>query len=144
MKDLEFKTIELTCEKESLFDYMWLFNNIPWSNFDDKNAKISFDSPIEAYTIEVDGADTNIKGIKKFSFDSVIITAVHATENHFTFVFNLSGEKTHISYDEKTLGFSIDEVKNRNIEKLSGRIKGLKWQISNTETAIDEIKGLSL
>ena len=138
------KTIELTCEKESLFSYSWLFNNIPWSNFDGENVKISFDSPIEAYTIEIDGADTNIKGLKKFYFDSVIITAFHATQNHFTFVFNLAGEKTHISYDERALAFSIDELKIRQIEKLNSRIKGLHWQIGNVEAAIEKINGLTL
>ena len=123
------ETIELICEKESLLDYMWLFNNIPWSNFDGKNATISFNSPIEAYAIDIDGADTNIMGLKKFYFDNVIITAFHATVNHFSFIFSLSGEKTYTTMDYTAFGYSIDEIKNRSIQKLNGRIKGLKWQI---------------
>jgi hypothetical protein len=135
--------IELICEKESLLDYMWLFNNIPWSNFDSKNATISYNTPIEAYAIDVDGADTNIIGVKKFYFDNVIITAFHATVNHFSFIFSLSGEKTYTTNDYTTFGYSIDEIKNHSIEKLNSRIKGLKWQINNNEVAIDKIKELS-
>ena len=122
---------------------MWLFNNITWGNFGGKNATISYNTSIEAYAIDVDGADTNIIGVKKFYFDNVIITAFHATVNHFSFIFSLSGEKTYTTNDYTTFGYSIDEIKNHSIEKLNSRIKGLKWQINNNEVAIDKIKELS-
>jgi hypothetical protein len=80
---------------------------------------------------------------KKFYFDNVIITAFHATVNHFSFIFSLSGEKTYTTMDYTAFGYSIDEIKNRSIQKLNGRIKGLKWQINNNEVAIDKIKKLS-
>jgi hypothetical protein len=135
--------IELICEKESLLDYMWLFNHIPWCNFDGKNASVSFNKPIEAYTIDVNGADTNIIGIKKFYFDNVIITAFHGVVNHFSFIFTLSGEETYTTNDYTTFGYNIDELKQRSIQKLSSRIKGLKYQINNNEVAINKIKGLN-
>ena len=135
----ELKTIELKCEKEKLLDYNWLFNNIPWSNFVDEKASISFNTPIEAYAIDIDGADTNIKGIKKFYFDNAIVIASHATTNSFYFIFSLSGEKTHETMDENSFGYSIDDVKNRAINKFNNRIKFLKYQINNIEVAIDKI-----
>jgi hypothetical protein len=133
------ETIELICEKESLLDYMWLFNHIPWSNFDDKNATILFNKPIKAYAIDVNGADTNIIGIKKFYFDNVIITAFHGAVNHFSFIFTLSGEETYKTNDYTTFAYNINELKQRSIQKLNSRIKGLKWQINNNEVAINKI-----
>ena len=43
---MEIETEEITCDKENLLDYMWLFNNIPWMNHDGKNAKVNFKTNI--------------------------------------------------------------------------------------------------
>lgn len=139
------KTIELICEKESLLDGDWLFNNIPWSNHDNSIAKISFDSPIEVYAIKLDGYDSQKTELKKFYFDNVVILAVHGFGgNNYSFTFQLGDDKTHVSFDETNLGFSVDEVKNRYIDKLNRKIKGLQWQIGYAETSIEKISKLNL
>lgn len=133
------ETIELECEKENLLDYMWLFNNIPWENHDNKNAKIIFKEPIEMIAIEMNGYDTHTSKIKRFYFDSVIINAFHGTANHYTFQFYLKTERVHITGDERSFGYSLDETKKRFIEKLESKIRGLKYQMKYAEDAIEII-----
>lgn len=133
------ETIEIGGKKENLLDYMWLFNHIPWCNHDNQNAKISFDEPIEMIAIEMNGYDTHTSKIKRFHFDSVIITSFHATTNHYTFEFKLNDKRVHITDDERSFGYSIEETKKRFIEKLESKIKGLKYQMKNTEEAIELI-----
>lgn len=133
------ETIEIKSKKENLLNYNWLFNHIPWSNHDNQNAKVSFDEPIEVVAIEMNGYDTHTSKIKRFYFDSVIITAFHSTVNHYTFEFYLNDEKTHITYDERSFGYSIEETKKRFIEKLESEIKGLKYRMKYAEDAIEII-----
>ena len=141
----EHKTIDKICEKESLLDHNWLFNNIPWSNHDNADAKVSFDSSIEAYAIELNGYDTKTAKIKKFNFDNVIISAMHGfAGNSYTFSFHLGNDKTHNSFETSQFGFSVDELKNRYIDSLNSKIKGLKNQINYMEISIDKIDKLSL
>jgi len=141
----EIKTIELTCEKESLLDHNWLFNNIPWSNHDNQNAKVLFDTPIEAYAIYLDGCASDSAKLKKFTFDSVLISAFHGfAGNIYSFSFNLGKDITHANFETYELGFSVDEVKTKFSNKVSTEIKGLKNQINNKEIDISIIMALTL
>ncbi len=136
----EIKTIEIFCDKESLLDSLWLFNNIPWANHDNKNAKIIFNSQIEVYSIMLNGYDTQTANLKKFVFDNVMISAMHGfAGNSYTFCFKLGDELIHYANDISSFAYSIDDVKNRYITKLSNEIEGLRYQINYAEIAIKKI-----
>jgi len=129
--------------KDNLIDYMWLFNHIPWSNHENKIGKVILEEPTKAYGIIMDGFDTSTTEITEFEFDNVIITAVHGSGgNSFGFEFKLSDETVFTLNDYHRFHFTKEDVKKRFTERLEQKIKGLNWQISTTESAIDRIKSL--
>ena len=136
------ETIDVKCDKEQLLDYMWLFNNIPWSNHDGKDAKIEFDETIKAYCIMLNGYDTKTAEMKEVEFDNLRVTAFHGIGNSFVFVFKLGDKEVHSTMDYQSFTFDKEETKKRYIDKLEGNIKGLKNQIAYKEDAIKLIKEL--
>lgn len=139
------KTIELVTSKDNLLDYTWLFKNIPWANFDNQNAKLTFDEPIELYCIEIDGSDTQIKELKKVTFDNVIITSYHGNPgNTFLFEFKIGDDLVFRTYDYRSFAYSLDDVKTKYISKLDSKINFLNWQINNNKKAIEKILSLTI
>jgi len=139
----EMEKVLIHCDdKNNLLDYMWLFNHIPWCNHDNKIGKVVFDEPIEVFYIKMNGFATDTAEIKMVECDEIEITSVHATVNHFTFTFCLNDEKLDVVYDYENLGFSKEEVKDRSVEKLERKVKGLTNQINNTKGNIEFIKKL--
>ena len=146
MKDdffIDIETEEIICDKENLMDYTWLFNNIPWMNHNNKNAKVTFDEPIELHCILLDGYDTKSAEIRSFEFDNVTISAMHGfAGNSFTFVFNLGEEAVHSTFDYDSFAYTKGVVKERYLDKIGKKIKGLQNQIKYSEDAIKIIKEL--
>jgi hypothetical protein len=136
--------IESICEKENLLDSSWLFNTTPWSNFDNKCVRYSFEQPIDLFVIVMNGYDTQTAELKKISFDNVIVTAFHGTVNNYTFDFRLGEDKMHMTWDERSFAYSAEDVKKRYIEKLEANIKGLEYQINYKKVSIEKINELNL
>jgi hypothetical protein len=136
------ETIDLVCEKEQLFDYEWLFPNIPWSNHGGKNVKVTFDNIIKLHCIVLNGYDTKTAEHKEIEFDNVIIMAFHGTVTHYSFEFRLGEERICTSDDVASLGFDKESVKEKYITKLEQNIKGLQYQIGYKEDVIKLVKEL--
>jgi hypothetical protein len=140
---MEIETEEITCDRENLLDYTWLFNNIPWMNHDGKNAKVTFAEPIEMHCIVLDGYDTKSGEMKSFEFDNAIISAMHGYGgNSFTFQFRLGEKDVHTTYDYKSFAYTKNDVKKVFIDKINSKIKGLRNQIKYSEDAIEIINAL--
>jgi hypothetical protein len=141
-------------EKENLLDASWLFGAVPWANHDNKIACFKFVDlekdnfppiSIEMFAIELNGYDTQKPKLKKFSFDSIIISAFHGFGgNNYGFNFMLNGESVHNTDDERSFAYSEEDVKKRYIEKLELRLKGLEYQINYEKLAIEKISKLNL
>lgn len=149
--------VEVFCgvnEKEKFLDANWLFGAIPWVNHDNKIACFKFVDlekdnvppiSIEMFAIELNGYDTQTAKLKKFSFDSINIIAFHGFGgNNYGFNFKLNGETVHSADDERSFGYSEEEVKKRYIEKLELALKGLEYQINYNQMAIEKISKLNL
>jgi len=148
-KDFEFsippmeQEIVVCDNKEELLDYNWLFSNIPWTNHSNKVGKINFDEKLKMYAIKLDGSDTKSAEIVDFEFDVVEIMSMHGfCGNSYDFTFMLGDEKIFHSHDLNSIAFSKEDVRQRYINKLERRIKGLNNQIKYKQEAIDRIKKL--
>lgn len=139
----ELEVVEINTEKENLLDYMWLFNNIPWSNHTGKIGKVILSEPAELYIIKMDGYDTKSSFVSSFKFDNVEIIAMHGFGgNSFNFDFRLGDEKVEQLSDYERMAFSKEDLKEKFIAQLNRKIKGLKWQINYAKIAIDNVKKL--
>lgn len=139
----ELEKVLVHCDdKNNLLDYMWLFNHIPWCNHDNKIGNVVFDEPTEVFYIKMNGFDTKTSEIKKVECDELEIMSVHGTINHFTFIFYMNGERLDSVHDYVKIGFSKEDVKDRFVESLERKIKGLNNQINNTKDNIEFIKKL--
>lgn len=139
----EMETVELTTEKENLNDHMWLFNNIPWGNHDNKCAIVRFDKPIKTYLIEMDGFDDLTIEITTFKFDNVKILAMHGfAGNVYSFDFRLGEEKMNYTHDISMFDFSKKGLKKRFLKVQKRKISGFKNQIKRTKTVIKRLKEL--
>ncbi|MHA2039989.1 MAG: hypothetical protein ACW98X_26555 [Promethearchaeota archaeon] len=137
------KEIVYCDDKNNILDYMWLFNNIPWMNHDNKIGKIVFDEPIEVYIIKMDGFATDTSEVRKIECNETEISSMHGfAGNSYGFVFLMNGEKVEYADDYRKIGFSKDEVKDRFVESLEQKVKGLTNQINRTKENIEYIKGL--
>jgi hypothetical protein len=141
---VQFTIEDIHCDdKENLIDYMWLFNNIPWTNHSGSIGKVTLLEPTEAHIIEMDGYDTSTTEINKIVFDNVIITACHGfAGNSFGFDFRLGEDKVGFTYEYNRFAFTREDAKNILIKTLEQKIKGLNRQIETTNSAIDTIKTL--
>ena len=130
-------------DKNKLVDYMWLFSNIPWMNHDNKIGKVTFDEPIEVFYIKMDGYATVTSEIKKIECDEIKISSMHGFGgNSYGFVFYMNGEEVDYANDYRKIGFSKDGVKERFVESLEQKVKGLTNQINRTKENIEYIKSL--
>ena len=136
-------------DKEKLLDEMWLFNTTPWVNHDSKVSKIKFvdlgkdDHPpiqIEMVAIHMNGHEPILK---RFLFDSVIITAFHGTANHYTFDFILDDKRVHITDNPKSFAYTMEDLNKRFIDKLEREIKGYNYRIANLNDIIEKINELT-
>jgi len=135
------KLTDIECTQENLLDYNWLFNNIPWINFDNERVKACFDEPIEIFYINNHGYISNTSEIVSQKFNNVIISAVHATINHFTFNFKLDDEKV-CSCEFNDFAYSKEALKETLKLVHEGKIASLGKQISNTKEKLEIIKTL--
>ena len=62
--------------------------------------------------------------------------------NSYGFVFYMNGEEVDYANDYRKIGFSKDEVKERFVESLEQKVKGLTNQINRTKENIEYIKSL--
>lgn len=142
---------EIIFNKEYLLDYDWLFKSVPWCNFDNECKKFLFyktnsdmssisHEPVEIFVIYLNGLKPTIK---KFTCDSVIVSAFHATVTHFSFEFFLGGKKVGYSLDYHSFAYTEEDIKKRFIEYLESKIKGLEWQINNKKTIIESINKIN-
>ena len=147
-KKIEFKipeleTVEIKCSKENLVDSTWLFNNIPWSNHDGKNAKLILDEPTELFLIDIYEYDTSTSEIKNVTFDNVMVLAMHGFGGtSYLFDFRLGDDKVVYSGSMERYGFSKEEVKSRFLKYLKNKVKGLKYQLKRGKKNIESIKNL--
>jgi len=138
MKGLE--EIDLVGTKENLLDHMWLFNNIPWSNHGGKIAKISFNEPIDLYSIVVDEYLTQSAKITKYIFDNVSISALHGfAGNSYNFTFRLGEQNVLHLWDRKTFDYDIDNLKKNYINYLETDIERLYRHIEYKKKIIENI-----
>ena len=136
------ETIDVKCDKEQLLDYTWLSSNVPWSNHDGKNVKVTFDEVIKAYSVVIDVYDTKSTEIHEFEFDNVIIMAFHGVGTHYSFEFCLKDGKVRYEDDLERIGFSKEDVKSKYITQLERKIKSFQRQMGYVEDAIKSIKEL--
>ena len=133
--------IDIVCEKNNLINGEWLFCNIPWVNHTNKTASIKFEENIELFYIKLNGYDTQSAKIEKTKFDNISITAMHGfAGNDYSFNFKLGDESILYLDDYRKFDFDIENLKEKYIGLLDAKIKGLKYQISYAEKAIDNFK----
>jgi hypothetical protein len=133
--------IEIVCDKNDLINSEWLFNNIPWVNHSNKIASVKFEEPIELFYVNLNGHDTQSAKVEKINFDNVLITAMHGfAGNSYSFNFKLGDETILYLDDYRKFDYEIEKLKEKYIGLLESKIKGLKWQMSYAEKAIDNFK----
>jgi hypothetical protein len=101
------KVVHIDCTVENLVDSIWLFNNIPWMNHENKSAYLKLDKVSTIYYYE--------DGIKSVTFNEVGASAIHGFGgNSYAFSFNLDGKEVK-PYGEKPLhmGLAEDEVEQQ-------------------------------
>jgi len=138
--ELEIKNIECD-KKENLIDYMWLFNNIPWSNHDGAIGKIEFTKPTFIYYLYMNGYDNTTSEIKQIEINNVIITAFHGFGgNSFEFNFKMGDDSICLCDSLTHFDFNKEDLKKKLIAKSERKIINLEKQTNNERINIERVK----
>jgi hypothetical protein len=133
---------EIKGTKENLKDNMWLFKNVPWSNFGNTDLKVSLNEITTLYQIS-HVIDTDKITIETFEIDTVIVNAMHGfAGNSYMFEFNLGEEKITNCMGESEFAFSKDDLIANKIHSHNQQISGLQYQMNKHQSVIDQINKL--
>lgn len=132
------KTKHVKCELDDLLDAEYLFNNVPWDNYN-RGDRMVFHIP-EPTTVYYTNSFHD--EIKEAEFDSVYITAFHSfAGNQYTFIFMLRDEEVGFmggsdgvfGFDKEKVRESITKHVNRLIKRKEEEITELKEILKRNE-----------
>lgn len=129
------KTIEIPCTKEQLFDESWLFNNIPWINHDNEQAKLIFSETLMFYCIDKGNS------IKDVMFDNILVSAFHGfSGNSYDFNFFHGDEQVYYCSDISGCHFDVKELLIKIIRSENKKTLWRKELIIESEKRITILK----
>lgn len=128
------KTKHVKCELDDLLDAEYLFNNVPWENYN-RGDRMVFHIP-KPTTVYF--TNSYYDEIKEVEFDSVYITAFHSfAGNQYSFVFMLRDEEVGYVYSgEGFFDFNKEKVKQLITDYVNSRIKFMEKEIKELKEVI--------
>jgi hypothetical protein len=128
--------VNIDCDDvNNIFDYMWLFSNIPWCNHSNQIGFIQFDENKTCFIFKDDGAED--LSIDKTEFNKVEITSFHGfAMNYFSFKFYLEDEIVDVAMDLKNVALTEDGF----ITGVTKQTEAMKKMLQNR---IDRLKELT-
>lgn len=128
--------VEIPCVIDNLLDESWLFNNVPWENFQNKVAKFILSKPEKIFAFDGETINT-------IEFDNMIASAIHGfAGNSYFFSFYIGEENIFSTTDERNFSTDKGHLKHKLTILQQKKLKWLETQAETVKKEIEKIKNL--